>query len=271
MRYRLPGGVFRRVKLHQMAKQQLIEVYEKRDEVIVVHYSCESFYNRQDKSSPRITSIAVRNLATAQTQSFSIHQFAERDDKMVIEDIDGHYDNLEKKMLEAFFDYAKPRMGHTWLHWNMRDSNYGFAALEHRYRVHGGKPVEIPEVSRRDLSRLLTQLYGANYADHPRLQNLMEQNGISNRDFLNGKEEAMAFENRDYVRLHQSTLRKVHVISDIVYRAADGTLETKTGLDGIYGGHWLFWVERIREHWLSWLICFVGAVASIIGLFLWFA
>ena len=46
--------------------------------VWVIHYSCESFYDRPNGQSPRITSIAVRKLNSAQTRSFSIHQVAER-------------------------------------------------------------------------------------------------------------------------------------------------------------------------------------------------
>ena len=169
-------------------------------------------------------------------------------------------------MLGAFFDFAKTRLDYTWLHWNMRDSNYGFAALEHRYQVHGGEPVEIPEVCRRDLSRLLVELYGGNYADHPRLQKLMEQNNISDRDFLNGEEEARAFHNGEYVRLHQSTLRKVGVISEIVYRVAQSTLETKAKPYEIYGNVWVASIERIKEHWLIWLLGILGTLASIVAL-----
>ena len=33
----------------------------------VIHYSCESFYDRPNGASPRITSIAVRKLDSAQT------------------------------------------------------------------------------------------------------------------------------------------------------------------------------------------------------------
>ncbi len=43
----------------------------------VIHYSCESFYDRPNGASPRITSIAVRRLDSGQTLSFSIHQVAE--------------------------------------------------------------------------------------------------------------------------------------------------------------------------------------------------
>jgi hypothetical protein len=64
----------------------------------VIHYSCESFYDRPEGRSPRITSIAVRKLDTAQTLSFSIHRLAERR-KIPFSDIEGHYDNLERAML----------------------------------------------------------------------------------------------------------------------------------------------------------------------------
>ena len=47
--------------------------------VWVIHYSCESFYERTDGRSPRITSIAIRKLDAGQTVSFSIHQVAEVD------------------------------------------------------------------------------------------------------------------------------------------------------------------------------------------------
>lgn len=38
--------------------------------VWIIHYSCESFYERPEGRSPRITSIALRMLDSAQTVSF---------------------------------------------------------------------------------------------------------------------------------------------------------------------------------------------------------
>ena len=157
------GDTSRRIRRHREARKQLAEVFEKEDRVLSIHYSCESFYDRGEAESPRITSIAVRNLATAQTKSFSIHQIAERDGKVLPEQIDGHYDQLEKGMLGEFFSYAKNHEEYLWLHWNMRDANYGFEALEHRFKVHDGTPFGIPESFRRDLARLLIELYGVNY------------------------------------------------------------------------------------------------------------
>ena len=65
----------------------------------VIHYSCESFYDRPNGASPRITSIAVRKLDSGQTLSFSIHQVAEQQG-VAFDQIGAHYDLLERQMLD---------------------------------------------------------------------------------------------------------------------------------------------------------------------------
>jgi hypothetical protein len=45
------------------------------------------------------------------------------------EAIEQQYDTLEKLMLDEFYEYVRLHGSHTWLHWNMRDINYGFQAL----------------------------------------------------------------------------------------------------------------------------------------------
>lgn len=257
-----------RLRCRREAKGQLTEINKRRDNVVVIHYSCESFYDRPDRTSPRITSIAVRNLSTGQTESFSIHQIAERDKKLSIKEIETHYDELEKKMLEEFYNYAKDHQNHIWLHWNMRNINYGFAALEHRYQVFDGKPVEIHESYRRDLSLLLKQLYGDNYIHHPRLENIVEKNSLTHPHFLKGAEEAEAFENSEYLKLHQSTLCKVDILSDILNKTIDGTLINQAKGSEIHGNHLVAFIEKTTIHWAFRLISFFAAFASIIGLLL---
>ena len=256
-----------RLRHHREGKKQLAKIIDNPNNVVVIHYSCESFYNRSKRTSPRITSIAVRNLATGQTESFSIHQIAERDRKLLSEEIEAHYDELEKKMLEEFYNYARNYQNHTWLHWNMRDTHYGFAALEHRYKVLGGEPFEIPEICRCDLSRLLVQLYGVRYIKHPRLENLAKKNSIGDLNFLNGKKESEAFENGEYVKVHQSILRKVDIFSNIVGRTADGTLKTNARLTEIYGGYLIFVIEKTKESWFFVLLGIIGTIVSIISPF----
>lgn len=255
----------KRARRRKQAKAQLARLFEHPENVLAIHYSCESFYDRPDGSSPRITSIAVRNLASGQTVSFSIHQLAERDKKLNPLDIEDNYNDLEKKMLKEFYEFVDRHMQCIWLHWNMRDINFGFAALAHRFKCLGGKPVEIPENQLVDLSRLLVALYGVGYIGHPRLTKLVERNKITNNDFLTGPEEAEAFVRKEYFKLHQSTLRKVDIFANIAERVLDGTLQTDATRSEIYGSEWVYWLDICKDHWIIVLLAIASSITGIIG------
>jgi hypothetical protein len=261
------GKAIRRLQQRKKALDTVSDLMTHAERVVVIHYSCESFYNRPDGSSPRITSIAVRNLATGQTTSFSIHQIAEIQ-KVTLNEIEHNYDFLEKFMLDGFYEYARGHLTHTWLHWNMRDINYGFSAIAHRYKVLGGQPVEIHESNLIDLARLITAIYEVGYVGHPRLEKLVEKNKISDRDFLSGANEATAFENKEYVKLHQSTLRKVDILANIIERADNGSLKTNSTWKDLYGDYPEAIGEYIKEHWFFTIIVFLGAIAGLIALIL---
>lgn len=72
----------------------------------MIHYSCESFYDRPEGQTPRVKSIAVRDYASGQTASFSIHKVAEIKG-VAFFDIDSQYDDLEKEMLTEFFHFYR--------------------------------------------------------------------------------------------------------------------------------------------------------------------
>src|SRR6266481_1199204 len=133
-------------------------------------------------------------------------------------EIQQHYDQLERTMLDEFYAHVGAHRGMKYIHWNMRDINFGFAAIEHRYRVLGGEPVVIEDDKKIDLARQLIDIYGPGYAGHPRLESLLALNRIRPLDFMTGAQEAEAFEQRNFVGLHQSTLRKVDVIANILAR-----------------------------------------------------
>ena len=159
---------------HSNARKLFAEIDANPQNYLIIHYSCESFYDIKDGHTPRITSIAVYDYATAQTDSFSIHKVAEKSG-IQINDIESHYDELERKMLDEFLEYAKEHSNFFWIHWNMRDMNYGFKAIEHRYSVLGGNPYKIPDGKKIDLARQLINCYGVGYAGHPRMEKLLEQ------------------------------------------------------------------------------------------------
>ena len=251
-----------RLRRRKRAFHILDTLKENPNSVLTIHYSCESFYNRPDGSSPRITSIAVRNWGSGQTYSFSIHQQAERKHKSV-DDLETEYDTFEKKMLYEFNQFAERHDQYFWLHWNMRDINYGFPALEHRAKVLGTDPFLIPEDKRVDLPRILVDLFGVRYMGHPRLTKLIEKNKITQIDFLTGQQEADSFDAKEYVKLHQSTLRKVDVIANILEITLDGSLKTKAKWKEIYGGYIPWFTEFIRTHWVVSLIGLIGAALGI--------
>jgi hypothetical protein len=251
-------------KRQRQAWARLDRVFAEASNVWVIHYSCESFYERPEGRSPRITSIAVRKLDSGQTASFSIHQVAERI-QVAFDQIGNHYDGLERRMLDEFFEHVGSHRGMKYLHWNMRDINYGFAAIEHRYRVLGGNPFIVDDGNKLDLARLLIDIYGVGYIGHPRLENLLTKNNIQPRDFLTGAQEADAFERHDFVTLHQSTLRKVDVLANVAARAFDRRLKTNTTWWEMHGGRTRTVFNWIVEHKI---VAFAASIASIAGFIL---
>jgi hypothetical protein len=165
----------------------------------------------------------------------------------------------------SFFEHLGGHRGMKYIHWNMRDINYGFAALEHRYRVLDGQPFIVDEDKKIDLARLLIDIYGVNYAGHPRLESLLRLNRIEPLNFMTGAQEAQAFADRDFVGLHQSTLRKVDVIANILSRAQDRSLKTETSWWEMHGGRLKNFLNWLGEHKI---FALATGGASILGLIL---
>ena len=258
-----------RIKKRKAAKEKLKAICEQQTNYLIIHYSCESFYDIPHGKTPRVTSIAIRYIDTAQTKSFSIHKVAEVK-KVPFEQIKNQYDILEKIMLDEFFDFIGNHKRYSWIHLNMRDINYGFEAINHRYLVLGGTPIEINDNSKIDMGRLLVDLYGTDYIGHPRFENLCTKNNITMTNFMTGPEEAMAFNNREFVRLHQSTLRKVDNMNSVLTKAYESDLKTNSNLIKQYGITPESIFQLIQENWiLALIVFFIGiAVNRIISKFI---
>lgn len=251
----------RRIKRHKQAKQIIEDLADKPEHVLVIHYSCESFFNIKEGRTPRITSIAIRYLKSAQTKSFSIHKIAELEN-VDRTDIESEYDQLEKKMLSEYFEFLKEHKDYRWVHWNMRDINFGFEAIEHRFRVLGGTPCQLIDEKRIDIARVLIDRYGSSYIEHPRLEKLIQKNEMGSKQLLSGGDEAIAFDEKEYVKLHQSTLKKVDIIESILKESAEGRLKTNASLAQIYGLTPQGVFELVKDNWL-W-----SCILSVIMLFL---
>jgi len=79
------------------------------------------------------------------------------------------------------------------------------------------------------------------------MENLLVKNSITPINFMTGKQEANAFENRNFVGLHQSTLKKVDVLANLATRAHDRNLKTNTTWWEMHGGHLRTIIEWIIE------------------------
>jgi hypothetical protein len=171
-----------------------------------------------------------------------------------IDDIENKYDQYEKQMLKGFFEFVERHMSYFWLHWNMRDENYGFYAIENRYRVLGGKPISVPDDKKIDIARLLVDRYGKHYIAKPRITKLVKKNRMTMLDFLSGAEEAAAFENKEYIKLHKSTLRKVDLFTSILYASAENSLLVDSKWKEIYGISPQSIFEYSKERWQFFII-----------------
>ena len=194
----------------------------------IVHYSCQNLNDDNEALSPRITSIAVSHFSTEQSVSFSTHAIAE-ELGIAREDVFKRFDEIERELLNRFYNFAGERRACHWLHWNMRNSTYGFEHLEHRFRVlKGGDPPVVPVEQRINLNDMLAQRYGSGYASHPRMQSLMDLNGGRHRDFLDGQEEVKAFQDSDFMKMHMSTLSKVGFFHSVTKKMLAGKLRTNS-------------------------------------------
>jgi len=256
----------RRIQVHKNAEEEIKRIWNKEEIVLIIHYSCEGFYEKPDGQTSRIASIVVKHLDSGQTKSFSIHSAAEIKGKSV-DEIEKNFDELEKDFLDDFFEYLKDHKNHYWVHWNMRNAKYGFEAINQRYRILGGIPVAIDDKYKKDLSRIFDDLYGDDYIEPPKLQTLAEKNGFNTKDLLSGEDEAQAFQNKEYVKLHQSTLRKVELLEKYLKHSDGKNLKINSGMIKIYGVTPQGIFELIKNYWIFYLLFniisfFIGAFAS---------
>ena len=232
-----------------MNEAEITNLRNQQARICVVHYSCENLGDSNQGLSPRITSIAVLDFSSKMMHSFSIHLIAEI--KGVSRDqIPSNYDDLEREMLLAFDKFISEKSNAIWLHWNMSNINFGFEAIEHRFKVLTKQEAKkIADSNRKNLSSLIVGKYGDNCVDHPRMENLMKLNGGVSRDFLSGEVEVAAFSNKEYLKLHKSTMSKVYWFTHMIELLMAGKVKTQR--------------SNLKERFLSSL---ESPVAKVIGL-----
>ena len=215
----------------------------------VVHYACENLHTATDHP-PAVSSIVILPVGEGLTHQFSRTEAPPGSDTAAAE-ID---------LLRRYFHHAQTAAGTQFVHWNMSKATYGFGALEARYRYLTGEaaPYQIPESMTHDLDDLVEARYGEDYATHPKLRMLAQLNRMTPRYALGGKEEAEAFDGRDFGAIDRSVEEKANWIARILRLLLDSELDTLNSVGSVAFaggtvdavalllqlGHRLLYVER---------------------------
>ncbi len=186
-------------KIEKAIEQKITSLEEGLNRIAIVHYSCESFLDVKT-GSPTIVSIAIKDLSSGQVTTFALCD-----------------SESEEKMLGAYFQHLNNNRDELYVHWNMNDTVYGFEAIRNRYsQITGQQGIIIPSDQLFDLDDLVEKKYGKHYAPHPKLYHLAKINRYSMLGFRSGKDEAELFKQSAFFENKLSTIRKVHIIANIL-------------------------------------------------------
>jgi len=258
-----------RINQRQEAKKILQRLNDANGKALVIHYACLSFY-KETGITPRVTSIAILNKENNESIIFSLHQSAQIMKKDTTNLSDADLDEVEKNMLDEFSKYVQNHRNDKWVHWNMRSPSFGFQAISDRYKILGGNEIAVPDINKISLDEVFGQLFTYNFeTDEPdgKMLNLASRNKISRRDALVGKDEPAAFENREYLSLHMSTLRKVEIINRLLTAYQNGNLKHNARIKEVYGVSVLGIISLVKESpplWIVWsiLVFIIGVIAD---------
>ena len=223
------------IKGHKEANDLLRDYMDKKNNYILIHYVRQNCFNDAYEKGPRVLAIVVMNADTEQTRMFSLKKSADELGVSFFEVSEKDKDNIERNMLDSFFAYVKSNKEKKRIHWNMKNNNFGFSALEERYRQLRGEPMHFEEDKTINLSVLLKKKYGTNFAKESmwngvhtgKMYDVFAMNGIDDINILNGEQEVKEYILKNLVSLEQSAWGKVKAFHFIVERAADNALKTR--------------------------------------------
>ena len=184
--------------------------------MFAVHYACESFITAKDHP-PGIAAIAISDLNNGEVMAFSRTDCPEGSEPV----------ECEIELLTRFYEELERRVETICLHWNMDRPEYGFNALSTRWRYLTRKdPASSTPRQRYDVDGLLVAEFGANYAPHAKLPSTATLNDLDMRSFLSGKDEAAAYEEKNWASLTRSASSKAKIIGQLLLLMCNGNIKT---------------------------------------------
>ena len=239
-----------RLRQREEVKTLFSDIRHNPKKYLFIHYSSEDI--AENSGMAKAFSICVSHIDESGIKTFSVLDEA-LIRKIKVEDIGNNYDMLELEMLKKFFEYIRlfnPEH-HKLLHWNMKNSSYGFDALILRYQILSNDDAYntlFDEFTKINISSELVKLYGETYIDKPRIDGLIKKNHIEgyhldkfNKSLLNeGK----------YNDLHLSFNARFEAMLSIINFALDDRLKTNHNFIGRYGFNPAGFYELIKSSWI---------------------
>ncbi len=226
------------------------QLRSKLDEVFIIHYACSSYHEKLVK----ISCIAVEEAKpNGKTHTYSRSEYS------------------EKVVLEKFYYSIKMNQEAIYVGWDFRDTTYGLPVLEKRYRqLFKKRPPEIRDL--KNLKSMIEEEYGAlDHGSRGKLHHLMELNGISADNFIQGEDEAKYFKEKKFREIEMSTNRKVHGITAILRLYLESKLKTQIGVPMTIWRKLKTFVNKIVESTVAKIILLISAILAIIYfvMYLW--
>ena len=177
-----------------------------------IHYASDGFYNGMTPA-PRISCISVYNGSLDKRINFSIDNFKQAQS---IED-------AEKMLLYDFKSFIELKPDISFVHWNMNGKGFGFSAIWARAKELG---IELPEINEENMFDLSSYVA---YLSEKRLsiKQILWFNSLLDRQYLDGKDEALYFSQRKFSEISASVSLKVVGLYYVVEELKNGTLKTE--------------------------------------------
>ena len=177
-----------------------------------IHYASDGFYSGLSPA-PRISCIAIYNKDMDARKVFSIDTYFQSHS----------VEESEKLLLKEFQSFLKVRPEISFVHWNMNGKGFGFKAIWARAKELG---IELPEIEEEYLFDLASYVA---YLSEKRLsiKQILWFNSLLDRQYLDGKDEALYFNQQKFCEITASVSLKVVGLYYIVEELKNGNLHTE--------------------------------------------
>ena len=232
------------IKMYKETNELLEKYASNRTGYVLIHYARQNCFSEIYEKGPRVVSIVVMNMGNEQMLTFSLLKSSENYGVDFFSLTDEEKDNVEYKMLESFYECVERNKDKTWLHWNMKNNNFGFYAINERYKCLGGTPFAFDDAKLVNISDLLKRKYGPNFArdcqwkgeEVGKMYDIFSLNKITDAKILGGEAEIKEYILKNLLSVEQSVLAKIKALKIIVEKLVNNVLVTRGSvLKDVYG------------------------------------